>query len=326
MALLEIDRLQVQFRSPRGILRAVDGVSFSVDRGEIVAVVGESGCGKSVTSMSILGLVGGDHRIGGEIRLEDRDVLKLPQHQMRRLRGGVIGMIFQDPMSALNPVFTIGRQICEGYRLHTGASAEEARQKAIEMLTLVGIPSPEQRIDEYPHRLSGGMRQRVMIAIALACNPKLLIADEPTTALDVTIQAQILDLLRDLNRKTGTAIMLITHDLGVVAETASRVVVMYAGRKVEEAPVDVLFRRPAHPYTRGLLAAAPVLGSTIESEDTRMIEIPGQVPALTKPIKGCAFANRCQMATDFCREVAPILTPLGDGQVSACHLGGKQTW
>lgn len=322
MAILEIENLQVHFRSPHGVLRAVDGVSFEVDAGEIVAVVGESGCGKSVTSMSILGLVEGDFRLGGAIRLDGENVLSMSEARLRSLRGGMVGMIFQDPMNALNPVLTVGEQIAEVYQLHTGAGRQEARKKAVEMLALVGIPAPEARVDEYPHRLSGGMRQRVMIAIALACNPKILIADEPTTALDVTIQAQILDLLRELNDRVGTAIMLITHDLGVVAETADRVVVMYAGRKVEEAPVEALYANPLHPYTRGLLEALPVLGSTLSDPSSRLRPIPGQVPVLTEASTGCVFANRCPLTTELCRSHAPASREMADGHLAACHYPG----
>ncbi len=276
MTLLSVENLQVHFRTPDGVNRAVDGVSFAIRAGETLAIVGESGCGKSVTSMSILRLLPEPPaRLAGAIRFEGRDLLGLPEREMRRIRGNAISVIFQEPMTSLNPVLTVGRQIGETLRLHQGLSRKDAEERAVEMLTLVGIPEPRRRVREYPHQLSGGMRQRVMIAIALACSPKLLIADEPTTALDVTIQAQILDLMRDLKRRVGAAIMLITHDLGVVAEVADRVVVMYAGRKVEEAAVRDLFRAPRHPYTRGLMGAVPRLGAAEEpGAPQRLAEIP----------------------------------------------------
>ena len=317
--LLSVQNLQTHFATPTGVVRAVDGVSFDVGAGETVAIVGESGCGKSVTSMSILRLIQEPPgRIGGKILFEGTDLLTLSEQAMRRLRGNAISMIFQEPMTSLNPVLTIGRQIGESVRLHEGASASQAEARAVEMLTLVGIPAPGRRVREYPHQLSGGMRQRVMIAMALSCNPKLLIADEPTTALDVTIQAQILDLMRDLQARLGSAILLITHDLGVVAETAQRVVVMYAGRKVEEAPVADLFARPQHPYTRGLLGAVPTLG-TAGGGRTRLAEIPGLVPSLRQKIHGCAFAGRCQSVTDLCRTVAPAIAEKRPGHFAACH-------
>ena len=265
--LLEVESLQTHFGTPDGVVRAVEGLSFHIDAGETLAIVGESGCGKSVTSMSILRLIQTPPgKMAGSIRFNGRDLLKISEPEMRKLRGGDISMIFQEPMTSLNPVLTIGRQIGETVRLHEGLNAKQAEARAVDMLTLVGIPAPGRRVREYPHQLSGGMRQRVMIAMALACNPKLLIADEPTTALDVTIQAQILDLMRDLKTRLGSAIMLITHDLGVVAEMAQRVVVMYAGRKVEEGPVEAIFGDPQHPYTRGLLGAVPKLGSSLSSE------------------------------------------------------------
>ncbi|MBN8904410.1 MAG: ABC transporter ATP-binding protein, partial [Rhodospirillales bacterium] len=294
MALLEVENLQTHFGTLDGVVRAVEGLSFHIEAGETVAIVGESGCGKSVTSMSILRLIAEPPgKIAGAIRFQGKDLLKATEAEMRDIRGNSISMIFQEPMTSLNPVLTVGRQIGETLQLHQGMNARDAEKRAIEMLTLVGIPAPARRVREYPHQLSGGMRQRVMIAMALACNPKLLIADEPTTALDVTIQAQILDLMRDLKTRMGSAIMLITHDLGVVAEMAERVVVMYAGRKVEEAPVNEIFARPMHPYTRGLLGAVPVLGSSLHGEArSKLAEIPGLVPSLRKPIVGCAFAGR----------------------------------
>ena len=243
---------------------------------------------------------------------------------MRDIRGNEISMIFQEPMTSLNPVLTVGRQIGETLRLHQGLSAKQAEAKAVEMLTLVGIPEPGRRVREYPHQLSGGMRQRVMIAIALACNPKLLIADEPTTALDVTIQAQILELMRDLKHRVGAAIVLITHDLGVVAEVAERVIVMYAGRKVEEAAVGLLFNNPKHPYTQGLLGSMPKLGSSLHGQETRLAEIPGLVPSLKQKIPGCVFASRCPKATDLCAQVAPALEEKAPGHVAACHYAIKE--
>jgi peptide/nickel transport system ATP-binding protein len=321
MALLEVDCLQTHFGTLDGVIRAVDGLSFHIDHGETVAIVGESGCGKSVTSMSILRLVQEPPgKIAGRILFADRDLLALSEAEMRAIRGRDISMIFQEPMTSLNPVLTIGRQIGEAVRLHEGLSKREARQRSIEMLALVGIPEAARRIGEYPHQLSGGMRQRVVIAMALACNPRLLIADEPTTALDVTIQAQILELMRDLKRRVGAAIMLITHDLGVVAEMAERVIVMYAGRKVEEAPVDEIFSRPMHPYTQGLLGAVPKLGSSlVHDRRTKLTEIPGRVPGLGEKIVGCAFADRCPIATQLCREVEPAVAPKRDGHLVACH-------
>ncbi|HWK47675.1 MAG TPA: ABC transporter ATP-binding protein [Stellaceae bacterium] len=327
MALLEVDQLQTHFASPDGVVRAVEGLSFHVEAGETVAIVGESGCGKSVTSMSILRLIAEPPgKIAGSIRFDGRNLLELPEAEMRRIRGNDISMIFQEPMTSLNPVLSVGRQIGETLRLHQGLSAKAAEQRAIEMLTLVGISAPQRRVREYPHQLSGGMRQRVMIAMALACNPKLLVADEPTTALDVTIQAQILDLMRDLQARLGSAIMLITHDLGVVAEMAERVIVMYAGRKVEEATVREIFANPQHPYTRGLLAAVPKLGSSLDeaADRQRLAEIPGQVPSLRKPIIGCPFAGRCPLVTELCRAVAPAIEAKAPGHLVACHYAERR--
>jgi len=326
MALLEVDNLQTHFRTPDGVNRAVDGISFAVEARETVAIVGESGCGKSVTANSILRLVPQPPgRIGGAIRFQGRDLLKLNERAMREVRGNDISMIFQEPMTSLNPVLTIGRQIAEPLRLHQGLSRESVEQRVVEMLGLVGIAEPRRRAREYPHQLSGGMRQRVMIAIALACRPKLLIADEPTTALDVTIQAQILNLMTDLKQRVGAAIILITHDLGVVAEIAERVMVMYAGRKVEEAPVAELFRSPRHPYTRGLLSAVPKLGSSLAAAQTRLAEIPGVVPSLKQRIAGCVFASRCAFARDLCRRVAPALEMKAPAHFAACHFAAKET-
>ncbi len=320
MALLEVEDLQTHFRTPDGINRAVDGVSFQVEEGETLAIVGESGCGKSVTAMSILRLIPEPPgRIAGAIRLEGRDLMTLDDRAMRDIRGNDISMIFQEPMTSLNPVLSIGRQLGETLRLHQGLDQQAAQARAMDMLNLVGISEPARRLSEYPHQMSGGMRQRVMIAMALACNPKLLIADEPTTALDVTIQAQILDLMAELKRRIGAAIILITHDLGVVAEVAERVMVMYAGRKVEEAPVAALFRAPRHPYTQGLLGAVPKLGSSLTGAETRLAEIPGTVPSLKQRIVGCVFAGRCPRATELCRQEAPALERKAPGHFAACH-------
>jgi len=325
MALLEVENLQTHFRTPDGINRAVDGVSFAVVEGETLAIVGESGCGKSVTASSILRLIPEPPgRIGGAIRFQGQDLLKLEEAAMRDIRGNDISMIFQEPMTSLNPVLSIGRQLGETLRLHQRLDREAADTRATEMLTLVGIAEPRRRLKEYPHQLSGGMRQRVMIAMALACNPKLLIADEPTTALDVTIQAQILKLMLELKQRVGAAIILITHDLGVVAEVAERVMVMYAGRKVEEAPVAKLFATPRHPYTQGLLGAVPKLGSSLTGAETRLAEIPGLVPSLKQRIDGCVFASRCAIATGLCRKVAPPLEMKAAGHIAACHFAPRE--
>ena len=325
MPLLSVEDLQTHFRTADGINRAVDGVSFTVEVGETIAIVGESGCGKSVTANSLLRLIPEPPgRIAGRIVFEGRDLLTLSDKQMRQIRGNEISMIFQEPMTSLNPVLTIGRQLGETLRLHQGLDKAAATARAVEMLNLVGIPEPVRRVRQYPHQLSGGMRQRVMIAMALACSPKLLIADEPTTALDVTIQAQILDLMRDLKTRVGAAIILITHDLGIVAEVASRVIVMYAGRKVEEAGVAELFRAPKHPYTQGLIGAVPKLGSSLGGHRTRLTEIAGLVPSLKQKIQGCVFANRCPKVADICRQVAPGLELKAPAHIAACHFAERE--
>jgi peptide/nickel transport system ATP-binding protein len=318
--LLEVTDLRTWFFTRDGVVRAVDGVSFHVAPGETLAIVGESGCGKSVTALSVLRLVPSPpgRTVSGRIRFAGRDLLGLSEPEMRDVRGNEISMIFQEPMTSLNPVLTIGRQIAETLTLHQGLSRNRALARAVDMLRLVHIPEAERRIAEYPHQLSGGMRQRVMIAMALACNPKLLIADEPTTALDVTIQAQILDLMRELKQKIDAAIVLITHDLGVVAEMAQRVVVMYAGRKAEEAPVGPLFRRPLHPYTKGLLNSVPRLGATLAGERVPLAEIPGTVPSLREVIAGCPFEARCTLATDVCRREMPQFEEKESGHFAAC--------
>ncbi len=316
--LLEVDNLKTHFFTRDGVVRAVDGVSFTVNAGETLAVVGESGCGKSVTALSILRLIASPPGkvVAGEIRFQGRDLLQLSEAEMRGIRGNDISMIFQEPMTSLNPVLTVSRQIAEALTLHRGLSRRDAHARAIEMLKLVHIAEPERRVTEYPHQLSGGMRQRVMIAMALACNPKLLIADEPTTALDVTIQAQILDLMRELKDKTGAAIVLITHDLGVVADMAQRVVVMYAGRIVEQARVAAIYAHPRHPYTAGLLASIPRLAD--EDDNKRLTEIPGMVPSLKEAIAGCVFAPRCGYATQRCRHEYPPLEEKSPGHSVAC--------
>jgi oligopeptide/dipeptide ABC transporter ATP-binding protein len=316
---LEIEDLKTHFFTPAGVVKAVDGVSYSVRSGETLGVVGESGCGKSVTALSVLRLVANPpgRIVGGRIRFAGRNLLDLSEQQMEDIRGNEISMIFQEPMTSLNPLFAVGHQIAEAIAVHQGVGRREAMTMAVDMLRRVSIPQPEQRAHSYPHQLSGGMRQRVMIAMALSCNPKVLIADEPTTALDVTIQAQILELMRELQQAYGMAIILITHDMGVVAENADRVIVMYAGRKVEEADVEDLFERPAHPYTRGLLASIPHLDETDKTR-TRLNEIKGIVPSLVKLPAGCTFAPRCAHATDRCRAEVPPLEEAWRGHWVAC--------
>ena len=317
--ILELRDLQTHFFSEEGTARAVDGVNYAIKPGETLGVVGESGCGKSVTSLSIMQLVPSPPGkiVGGEILFRGQNLLDLDPSEMRRIRGNEISMIFQEPMTALNPVYTVGNQIMETVMLHQGLSKEEARRHAIDMLDKVGIPSPESRVDNYPHELSGGMRQRVMIAMAMACNPTLLIADEPTTALDVTIQAQILDLIRNLQEERGMSVLLITHDLGVVAETAHHVAVMYAGKVVEYADVTELFERPRHPYTIGLFRSLPDLAPPGE----RLATIEGIVPAATRFPSGCRFRTRCPLANEQCASEVPPLAPLPDqpGHTVACH-------
>ena len=319
--LLRIQDLKVHFDTDDGILHAVDGVNFHIDRSETLGVVGESGCGKSVTAMTIMKLLAmPPGRIAdGQIWFEGQDLVQVDAQTMRGLRAKQIAMIFQEPMTSLNPVLSVGEQIAESLRLHEGLSPKQAMVQATEMLRLVNIPKPDQRVFDYPHQFSGGMRQRVMIAMALACKPKLLIADEPTTALDVTIQAQILDLLNDLKSQLGMSIMLITHAMGVVAETAQRVVVMYAGRVVEEATVDQLFASPAHPYTQGLIRSIPRIDfdSTLKQ---RLEAIPGSVPKLINPPTGCRFAPRCQHASDRCTQEMPELRDIASGHKVACHF------
>jgi peptide/nickel transport system ATP-binding protein len=317
---LDVKNLKTVFFTNSGLFKAVDDVSFSVRRGETLAIVGESGCGKSVTALSVMRLVPDPpgRIVGGSIVLEGTDLLGLDEAEMRQVRGNRISMIFQEPMTSLNPVMRIGDQITEVLRLHHTMSSKEAWKQAVDMLRLVRIPEPERRAQEYPHQLSGGMRQRAMIAMALACRPALLIADEPTTALDVTIQAQILALIVDLQKRLGTGLVLITHDLGVVAQTAQRVIVMYAGKKVEEATVEALFENPRHPYTRGLMASMPAVISLGAQSDVRLTEIPGMVPSLTNLPAGCAFAPRCPLAIDRCRAEFPPLEEFGGDHLAAC--------
>ena len=319
--LLEVKGLRTSFFTRDGVVRAVDGIDFSVDRGEIMGLVGESGCGKSVTSLSILRLVGPPGRIeGGEVVFDGRDLLRLSNAQMREIRGNRISMIFQQPTSSLNPVWDVGRQIAEVLELHRHMKGRAARARALDLLRMVGIPDPARRLAAYPHELSGGMAQRIMIAMALACEPDLLIADEPTTALDVTIQAQILDLMRNLRDETGTAIILITHDLGIVAEMCDRVAVMYAGEIVEQTDVVSLFRDPRHPYTRGLIGSIPVVGDVRDE----LAVIPGNVPNLIDLPKGCRFAPRCQSRIDedvrLATELHPSLLPVGPAHDVRCWL------
>lgn len=313
--LLEIKGLKTYFQTEEGTVPAVDGVDITIYEGETVGIVGESGCGKSVTSLTAMRLTPGKV-VAGSITFQGKDLLALSDEEIRKVRGNDMAMIFQEPMTSLNPVFTIGQQIGEAIEIHMQYNRQQARARTIEMLKLVGIPRAEQIVDEYPHQLSGGMRQRVMIAMAMSCNPKLLIADEPTTALDVTIQAQILDLMRELKDKHSTAIMMITHDLGVVAEMCDRVIVMYAGKVVEEADVVTLFTNPKHPYTQGLMKSIPRL----DGQEQRLYSIKGSVPIPGSLRKGCTFAPRCEFATELCREGMPGLAEIGEGHFCRCWL------
>jgi peptide/nickel transport system ATP-binding protein len=319
--LLEIRALRTHFRTDDGIVHAVDGVDLTVDAGETVGVVGESGCGKTVTALSVLKLIAmpPGRIVDGQILWRGRDLVPLGSEGMDRIRSKEIGIVFQEPMTSLNPVYTVGEQIAEAIRRHEGLSRRAALNKTVDMLRLVQIPNPERRVRDYPHQFSGGMRQRVMIAMALSCSPKLLIADEPTTALDVTIQAQILELLQDMKARFGMAVMLITHAMGVVAETAQRVVVMYAGKIIEEAPVERLFERPHHPYTQGLIRSIPRIDRAA-TRRTRLEAIGGGVPNLLNPPPGCRFAPRCQFATDVCRAALPPLREIAPGHKAACVL------
>jgi peptide/nickel transport system ATP-binding protein len=326
MALLEVSDLSVRFETDDGPVQAVDRVSWTLEEGQVLAIVGESGCGKSVTAMSILKLLPGTATASGTARFEGRDLLAARESELRAVRGREISFVFQEPMTSLNPALTVGRQIGEVLRRHLGMSGAQSRERTVELLDLVGIPAPARRVGEYPHQLSGGMRQRVMIAMALACDPKVLIADEPTTALDVTIQAGILDLLRDVRERLGTAIVLITHDLGVVADIADRVVVMYAGRKVEEAPVRELFAHPQHPYTVGLLAAIPQPTNGEGNGRRRLQEIPGIVPSLPEPPSQCTFAPRCPRADERSRAEEPALREVRPDHLVACFHPGEEPW
>jgi peptide/nickel transport system ATP-binding protein len=325
-ALLEVSDLSIRFRTDEEPVYAVDQVSFTLHKREILAIVGESGCGKSVSALAVLGLLPPAAEIvSGSIELDGVDLTQLSESRMRAMRGKDISMVFQEPMTSLNPVLRVSRQIMEVLREHEKMSRQAARARAVELLSLVGIPAPERRIDDYPHQLSGGMRQRVMIAIGLACNPKVLIADEPTTALDVTIQAGILDLMRDVRDRFDTAIMLITHDLGVVADMADRAIVMYAGRKVEEAAIDDIFAHPQHPYTMGLLGAVPHPGMAVaQGQHRRLTEIKGRVPVLHEPLDHCAFAPRCGRADELTGSQVPQLREVREGHLVACFHPGRE--
>ena len=319
--LLEVEDLRVEFAAPEGTVRAVDGVSFEIREGETLGLVGESGCGKSITALSLLRLIAPPGRIsGGRIRYRGRDLLTVSEREIRKIRGKEIALIFQEPVAALNPVFTVGAQISEAIRVHNRIGRKEAMAEAVRLLGLVQIPDPRRRIHEYPHQMSGGMCQRVMIAMALSCKPSLLVADEPTTALDVTIQAEILDLLRRLREQFDLSVLLISHNLGVVAESGSRVAVMYAGRIVEEAPVREIFASPKHPYTLGLLRSMPRLGERARTGRRRLSTIPGSVPDPARREPGCPFAPRCPEAMEACRQVEPRLLPLSPGRKVSCFL------
>ena len=320
--LLEVDGLRTQFDTSAGIVRAVDGISYTVNEGETVGIVGESGCGKSVGALSILRLIPSPPgRIAaGRVLFGGKDLLTLPDAEMREVRGGQIAMVFQEPMTSLNPVLTIGLQLCETMELHLKLSRADAQARAVELLAMVGIAEPARRLQQYPHHLSGGMRQRVMIALALSCKPKLIIADEPTTALDVTIQAQILELMKDLTKRFGVALVIITHNLGVVARYADRVHVMYAGRIVESGTADDIYHRPAHPYTLGLLRSVPRMD---RPRGERLVPIEGQPPDLTREFSGCAYRPRCRYAVDRCNRDAPLLAANGAGHWAACFEQGR---
>ena len=324
---LEVRALETCFFTDVGTVGAVDGLTFSINKGDTLALVGESGCGKSVTALSVLRLVPDPpgRIVGGEIVFEGRDLLQLPAREMRRIRGNAISMVFQDPMTSLNPVFTVGDQISEAIRTHASVSRREAWRRSVELLDLVRLPDPHRRVHDYPHRLSGGMRQRVMMAMAVACGPKILIADEPTTALDVTIQAQVLTLLDHLKREFGMTVLLITHDLGVVAEWANRVVVMYAGRKVEEANVAELFARPLHPYTEGLMGAIPHADRDVHYTELPLREIPGTVPTLIDVPPGCRFVDRCPKAIDTCRREDPTAFRPTSGREVSCFVAERES-
>ena len=323
--ILSIQGLKTYFYSHQGVARAVDGVSFDLNQGEVLGVVGESGCGKSVTAQSVMQLVPDPPGkiVGGKILFHDKNLLDLTRKEMRKIRGSGIAMIFQEPMTSLNPVFTIGDQISEMFRLHKRLDRKKALEAATDMLERVQIPSPHKRVNEYPHQLSGGMRQRVMIAMALSCDPEILIADEPTTALDVTVQAQILELMQALKQEYNTAIQLITHDLGVIAEMTDRVVVMYAGQVVEQASTVELFKNTLHPYTRGLLKSIPVLGNRTEGHRQELTEIKGMIPSLTNLPKGCRFSNRCPQVMDICTQQAPELAGDGSQHKVRCWLHNR---
>ncbi|MGN0286660.1 MAG: ABC transporter ATP-binding protein [Atopobiaceae bacterium] len=316
--LLEVDNLKMYFHTQDGVVKAVNGVSYTLDRGETLGVVGESGSGKSVTSLTIMGLIDmPPGRIeGGDVRYHGKSLLKMSERQMEQIRGNDIAMIFQDPMTSLNPVYTIGRQLGEGLRLHRGYTKQQALERAVELLRMVGIPNPEQRVKDYPHEFSGGMRQRVMIAMALACDPDILIADEPTTALDVTIQAQIIELMQEMQQKNGNAIIMITHDLGVVADVADKILVMYAGSPVEFGTAEEIFYHPVHPYTWGLTRSIP---DPVMDQKKPLTPIKGNPPSLVNEPKGCAFSPRCPYATDLCRRQKPEVYTMPSGHYSRCH-------
>jgi oligopeptide/dipeptide ABC transporter ATP-binding protein len=319
-SLIQVENLSTHFETPNGIVHAVDSISFWVSKGEILGIVGESGCGKSVSVLSILRLIKEPpgRIVSGQIWFDGVDLLKLSKADLQQIRGNQISMIFQEPMTSLNPVYTVGNQISESFIQHQGLDNRKAMERSVEMLRLVGIPEPERRVLEYPHRLSGGMRQRVMIAMALACHPKLLIADEPTTALDVTIQAQILDLMLHLQEEIGMAIILITHNLGLIAQTAHRLIVMYAGQIIEGGSVLEIFKNPLHPYTQGLLMAVPCIGDKAKGQKRKLSEIPGVVPSLIQRIEGCAFHPRCGDSNSLCWEKRPPTTVVGDSHIARC--------